>query len=772
MKPSASALLAVFAVLSYPPTIHGQELTVTSLAGPQGGAGFDDGTGSEARFNGPSGVATDNNGNIYVADRGNSTIRKITPAGAVTTLAGLAGKTGSADGTGSAGRFFSPTGVSTDSSGNVYVADSFNQTIRIITAAGTVSTLAGHAGAFGSDDGTGSAARFKQPSGVATDTIGNVYVADTGNSTVRKITAAGAVTTLPGLSGLFVFPEDIAVDISGNVYVTESQTIRKITPAGAVTTLAGLAGNPGNVDGTGSAARFFHPRGVATDSNGNVYVADLSNHTIRRITPGGVVTTLAGFAGIAGSADGTASAARFDNPIGVATDSSGNVYVADSGNNTIRKINPAGSVTTLAGRAGVAGRSGSADGTASAARFNFPSGVATDSSGNVYVGDSRNNTIRKVTSEGAVTTLAGLAGTAGSADGTGSAARFSNPIGVATDSSGNVYVADFGNSTIRKITPARAVTTLAGLAETPGSADGTGSAARFNAPQRVATDSSGNVYVADTGNQTIRKITAMGAVTTLAGLAEDRGSVDGMGSAARFNDPTGVATDSSGNVYVADYSSSTIRKITPAGDVTTLAGLAGHVGSEDGTGSAARFFDPVGMAADSSGNVYVADSRNSTIRKISPAGAVITVAGLAETPGSLDGTGSTARFNQPRGVATDSSGDIYVADTGNNAIRRLTGALADAATIDISTGTPGATRQLDTSPHTAISWQWSVIRRPVDSVAILSSASVRNPTFTPDVPGLFMFRLIATGTGASRTSTVDLTVNPVSGPRRRAVRSP
>jgi sugar lactone lactonase YvrE len=451
----------------------------------------------------------------------------------------------------------------------------------------------------------------------------------------------------------------------------------------------------------------------------------------------------------------------------VTTDSTGNVYVADAGNNTIRRITAAGSVTTLAGRAGVAESSGSDDGTGSAARFNFPSGVTSDSSGNVYVGDSRNNTIRKVTSEGVVTTLAGLAGTAGSADGTGSAARFNNPIGVATDSSGNIYVADFGNSTIRKITSAGVVTTLAGLAGSPGSADGTASAARFNAPQRVATDSVGNVYVADTGNQTIRKITAIGAVTTLAGLPESRGSVDGSGSAARFNDPIGVATDSSGNVYVADYSSSTIRRITPAGVVMTLAGLAGSVGNEDGTGSAARFFSPVGLATDSSGNVYVADSRNSTIRKISPGGSVITVAGLPETRGSLDGTGSTARFNEPRGVATDSRGNVYVADTGNNAIRRLTAALADAATIDISTGALGATRQLDTSSQTAISWEWSVIRRPVDSVAVLASASVRNPTFTPDVAGLFVFRLIATGTSASRISTVDLTV---VRPRRRAVR--
>src|SRR2546426_784900 len=212
------------------------------------------------------------------------------------------------------------------------------------------------------------------------------------------------------------------------------------------------------------------------------------------------------------------------------------------------------------------------------------------------------------------TTLAGQA-SIGSADGTGSAARFNGPFGVATDSSGNVYVADYSNSTIRQITPAGVVTTLAGLAVNPGSDDGTGSAARFNSPSGVATDSSGNVYVADRSNYTIRKITPAGVVTTLAGLAGITGSADGTGSAARFYFPNGAATAALCNVSVPDGLPISIRKITPAGVVTTLAGLAGITGSADGTGSAARFYLPIGVATDSSGNVYVADTYNPTIRK-------------------------------------------------------------------------------------------------------------------------------------------------------------
>jgi D-alanyl-D-alanine dipeptidase len=300
---------------------------------------------------------------------------------------------------------------------------------------------------------------------------------------------------------------------------------------------AGDASNLGSIDGTGSAARFNGASGVATDSAGNVFVADTGNHTIRKITPAGVVTTLAGTAGSSGSTDASGAAARFNNPRGVATDSAGNVYVADTGNDTIRKITPTGVVSTLAG---TAGSSGSTDASGAAARFNSPRGIASDAAGTLYVADSGNDTIRKITPTGAVTTLAGTAGAAGSTDASGAAARFNDPMGVAIDSANNVYVADSGNNTIRKITPAGVVTTLAGTAGIASSADGLGAAASFNGPTGVATDSAANVYVADTNNNTIRKVTAAGSVSTIAGKPQTAGftpgSLPGLLSA-----PSGVA---------------------------------------------------------------------------------------------------------------------------------------------------------------------------------------------------------------------------------------
>jgi hypothetical protein len=278
--------------------------------------------------------------------------------------------------------------------------------------------------------------------------------------------------------------------------------------------------------------------------------------------------------------------------------------------------------------AGNMASNGSADGVGAAARFDGLQSVATDSAGNVYVADTNNHTIRKITPAGVVYTLAGTAHLAGSTDATGPAARFNSPRGIATDSAGNVYVADTLNYTIRKITPAAVVTTLAGTAGAFGATDATGAAARFNSPSGVATDSAGNVYVGDTGNLTVRKITPAGEVSTLAGTAGASGGTDATGAAARFTAPMRLATDGAGNVYVADWLDHAIRKITPAGVVTTFAGKAGAVGSADGTGAAARFFSPTDVAVDGAGNVYVADWGNDTIRKITPAGAVSTLAGV------------------------------------------------------------------------------------------------------------------------------------------------
>ena len=338
--------------------------------------------------------------------------------------------------------------------------------------------------------------------------------------------------------------------------------------------------------------------------------------------------------------------------------------------------------------------------TVSTAYFPYPVGITIDSSSNLYVADSSTHIVGKITSAGVVTTLAGGTGTTGTTDASGTAARFNQPNGVSSTSAGIVYVADTANATIRKIAADGTVTTFAGSTGTRGNTDGTGTAATFSYPVGVAQDSSGNVYVADATNHSIRKITSAGVVTTFAGGAGISGTTDGTGTAARFNYPTGVTVDSSNNLYVADTTNNTIRKITSAGVVTTLAGLAGISGSSDGTGNAALFNTPGGLAVDSSGNLFVADTANSVIRKITSAGVVTTYAGLSAVAGLLDGTGNAAWLNQPKALVLDSSGNLFVADTGNAAIRKITAA-GVVTTAALTTGTTTTTTTTTTGTTTS-----------------------------------------------------------------------
>jgi sugar lactone lactonase YvrE len=736
-----------------------QPFTFTTLAG-NAGYGSADGVGTSARFDFPEGVAVDGNGNVYVADTENSMIRKITPGGQVSTLAGVAGMPGSADTAAGGARFSHPQGVGVDAAGNVYVADTRNSTVRMITPGGVVSTLAGSPGVIGSADGTNGDALFNLPGAVAADAAGNLYVADTYNSTVRMLAPSGSnwvVTTLAGstnvtgnldgtnTSARFYRPSGIAVDANRNLYVadTGNSAIRRITPMGSnwvTTTIAHLS----------------LPSGIAVDGAGSLYVAASSDNTIRELSLLGtnwVLSTVAGLAGAFGSADGLGTNASFNYPHGIAATTSGVLYVADSLNNTIRQITTAGVVSTFAG---LAGGPGDDDGSQSLARFSAPLGVAVDAGSNVYVADSQNNTIRMIAPGGVVSTLAGVATNfAGSADGFGTNASFNLPAAVSVDASTNVYVADFFNNEIRKLTPTGTnwmvatvagrsgsvyyglitnvvgtatnvstafsdqasfvnysglVTNVAGgvtnvsviitnvptvtalingvtniiqlatngftLGSAPQALDGTGADALFYQPSGLALDSLGNLYVADGGTNGVRFITPAGAVTTLPG-STGAYVVDPnvFGTNQLYFHSTAVAVDGATNVFVSDKANNTVRMLTPAGTnwaVATIAGSPGFYGIADGTNAVARFASPTSIALDAQGNLYVADAFSHTLRKVAPVGTnwvVTTVAGAAGVSGSVDGPGADARFNDPSGIAVDSAGNLYVADTGNNTIR-------------------------------------------------------------------------------------------------------
>jgi secreted PhoX family phosphatase len=612
--------------------------SMTTIAGTAGVAGSSDGQGTEATFNGPTGIAVDPWGKLYVADSGNRLLRLLTPSGtgsgATWTVSTLAGDTGNPNGQGGNPVFAYPCGVAVDGSGNVFVADGGKSTISLLTpvASGgatvgsatswSMTTIAGTAGVAGSSDGQGAGATFNGPTGIAVDPWGKLYVADSGNRLLRLLTPSGTgsgatwtVSTLaltgnaPGAP--FSNLQSIAADGSGHLYVADagSNTVSLLTPStggGAVTwnvtVLAGTSGVVGNLDGPGASATFNAPFGVAVGASGNLLVADTGNSSLRLITPsqtGGTmawtVSTVAGTAWTAGSADGPGAGAAFFNPAGLAVDASGKVYVADSANSAIRLLTPstggalAWDVSTLAGTAGV---TGNADGPGSAATFNSPTSVAVDGSGNVFVADPGNKAIRQLSPAvtNGVTTW-----TVSSLTFSGMAPAFSAPSGLAMDGSGNLYVADAGDSTIRLLTPIRTggrtvwtATLLAGTAGTFGHTDGPGFAATFDTPVALAVDASGNLFVADGGNNTIRLLrpTAFGGVTawnvtTIAGKAGVAGTANGPGPQATFNSPTALVVDPSGYVFVADSGNNIIRMLTaPAGGtgtwtVSTAAGPGG-----------------------------------------------------------------------------------------------------------------------------------------------------------------------------------------------------
>lgn len=658
------------------------------------------GDGTTAQLNGPNAVAVDSNGNILVADRGNSCIRIIRPDGTSTVIAGASGTSGTAEGAGTtAARFSTPSGIALDSKGNVYVSDTNNNRIRRLTpdyATGTytVSTFAGGAIQGSSDNSVGTSATFRLPLGICIDSNDNIYVADSGNHCIRMITSVGAVSTIAGtgissfVDGIgtvarFNSPWSIAVDSNFNLYVGDNvnDRIRKIIPSSAgwtVSTLAGGAGY-GFLDGTGNAAKFSNPAGVAVDSCNNVYVADNWSHRIRKITPGGIVTTLAG-SGSAVFADGIGAGASFNTPRGMCIDKSNNLYIADTSNNRIRKIAidstndianvrlpltdstlvPIGTVTTL--------------GTTT---YSQPLFTIFDTLGNMYVSCYGEHKIYKVTPEGTRTTLAG-SGTAAFNNAVGAAASFNMPCGLAIDANNNIFVADHNNHRIRRIDSANNVTTVAGSGVAGAWGDGLGTAAQLHYPTGLAFDSLGNLFFSEQGtSHRIRMMAPNGDVTTIAG--NGTGSyVDGTGTVATFINPSGIVFDSFGNLYIADQGNHRIRMITAASVRTTNGGVvttfAGGSGAQwiDATGTYAAFQNPCGLCIDVNNNIYVGEQVNYRVRMITPGGVVTTIAGNG-TAASVDGVSLNAQLNRPYGVTIDPTGQfLYVgANTSSSTIRRI-----------------------------------------------------------------------------------------------------
>jgi len=647
--------------------------------------------------------------------------------GTILTVAGNGSSAFGGDGGAALSAGLLPEGLGTDGAGDLYIADQFNHRVRKVTPDGRIRTVAG-TGVSGSsgDGGPATAARLAQPRGLAVDPSGNLYIADAEANRVRRVAANGVITTVagngvidstgdggPATAAALRVALDVAVDSAGTLFIATATSIRKVTPGGTISTFAQFSGTNGSSTCTGSgawgvaldAARNLYaadpncsgldrvsPSGIVThlrsggftdvavDAIGNVYVSvsDFDNHDVGKLAPSGQFTTVAG-GGTAGySGDGgPATAALLYGPSGLAADSDV-LYIADSGNHRVRMIAPNRKAGTIAG-SGVPGSAGDG-GAAAAAQLNFPSGVAVDRAGNVYVADSANNRIRVIGAGGSVTTFAGTGAAGFSGDGgAATAAAISSPTAVAFDPAGALLIADTGNNRVRKVSPAGVMTTIAGTGPAGFAGDGgPPRAAVLDRPSGVAADGTGSVYIADTLNHRVRKIVG-GQIVTLvgsgpAGLGQGAyGGDGGQAATARLNLPEGLALDPQGGVYVSDTGNNRVRHVDKAGTITTLAGTGARRFSGDGgQAGLAELAAPSGLSVDGAGNLYIADSLNNRVRVVTPAGLISTLIGIG-TPGfSGDGgPGTLAQLARPKGVAVDATGRVLVADYSNQRVRIL-----------------------------------------------------------------------------------------------------
>jgi sugar lactone lactonase YvrE len=642
------------------------------------------------------GVAADGLGNVYFS--AGDIVFKVDGAGVLARVAGTGSSGYRGDGNAAvSAELQQPCGVAVDAAGNLYIADKGNDVIRKVATTGVITTVAGDplATVLG-DGGPALRASLSAPYWVALDTGGALYIADSGHERIRKVGTDGIITTVagdgtygysgdggPATSAQLAFPQGVALDGAGRLYIADdlNHVVRKVFH-GIITTVAGNGTDGYSGDGgPATSAQIGDPYGVAVDAAGNLYIAGLGGQAVRKVSPDGTISTVAGNGAMGYSGDGgPATSAKLAAPYGVVADAAGDLYIADHLNNVIRKVSPDGTITTAAGT-GPHGYSGDG-GPATNALLNQPGGVAVDAAGNFYVADLGHNAIRKVWANGVITTVAGTGEPGDSGDGgPATSALLNQPQGVARDAAGNLFIADNGNYRVRKVNPNGVISTVAGNGTQGYSGDsGPATSAQLVGPRSVALDAAGNLYIVDyrgcpesgglCGVSVIRKVLTNGTITTVAGNGTQGYSGDGgRATSAQLNAFGDVAVDAAGNLYIADAGNGRVRKIAVNGTITTVAG--------NGAGScspstAIGLVTPVGVVVGAAGNLYVGDGGSNLIRQVAPDGTITTVAGTCTAGYSGDGgPAASAQLNSPGSLARDGTGNLYVADAGNNVIRLL-----------------------------------------------------------------------------------------------------
>lgn len=603
---------------------------ITTLAGT-GTAGFrgDGGPASAAQLNLPYGVAVDLAGYVYVADLGNNRVRRISPDGIITTFAGTGQKGTSPDGGAATdAALLSPRNVAVDAAGDLFISEFEGHRIRKVTPDGHISTAAGTGvSGFSGDGGPATLAQLGFPAGLAVDRAGALYIADSQNNRVRKVVAGSMTTAVGGSSATaLVTPLAVSVDAAGSIYVADSSTIvRTLTIAGkwvnfAGTSTAGFSGD----GGPANQAQMTVVRDLAVGLNGNLYIAD--GVRVRAVDINGRIQTVAGDGYLHAVGDGGAATdAMLFQPAAVALGYGGNLYIADNGTQRVRQVTASGVIGTIAGT-GIGGVS--PDGLmAATANLNSPMGLTVDSAGSVVIADTNNQRIRQVGTDGILRSVAGTGtGGMGSEGLPPSQTALRSPRAVCMDHSGTLYIVDTANHRVLRAPLNGLVTTAAGNGA-PGDAGDGGQArlAQLNQPSGCALDSTGNLFIADTFSHRIRRVTAAGIISTVAGTGTAGfGGDEGTATAATVSAPRGVAVDDNGDIFITDTGNHRIRQVTPDGVIHTIAGQNGAgFGGDGGIGTSAQLNMPGGLALDGSGALYFADTNNNRIRRLVPDSSVL-----------------------------------------------------------------------------------------------------------------------------------------------------
>ncbi len=700
----------------------------------------DGGPAIDASVNQPSGIYADNSGNVFLADTANYRIRKIDANGMITTIAGNGQSGVSPENTIAVNASISSTySVAEDSLGNIYFADTSNQRIAKIDIHGYLTTVAGKVGSAGysGDNGPAAAAQLNSPLSVTVDPSNNIVIADTNNNVVRMVNTSGIIKTLagtgkpgfggdngPATSALLYEPWTVSADLQGNILVVDyaNDIIRKIDTKGVITTVAGIFAKAGlgtdNVPATSSS--LYYPFSVSAEAAGSFLIADFSNNTIRRVSTSGIITTIAGngFKAISPNG-GAASSAILAAPTKVTIDNSGNVLIADWNNQLVERVNLGNG--TISAIAGIGRAAYTADNVpAITAGLNFPQGITTDHSGNIYISDTFNERIRKIDTTGTITTIAGVGQSNYLGDG-GPAlkANLNVPQGLRFDPAGNLVFADSNNNVVRSISPQGVITTIAGTGTAGYNRDGIpATQAQLRTPTDVAFDAAGNLYIADSANNRIRRVDLTKNISTVAGTGTGGFSGDGLATTVQLFTPTGINFDNSGNLLIADRNNNRIRLLTPSGQIKTIAGDGvERLNGDGGLATSASFAAPEGVVMDGAGNIYIADSRDDRIREILGAPAAFSASGGPLTFSASSGGPVTS--SQPLSIAGSVPGLAFTATPSAPWILLSSTAGSMPATISVSVDPS----QLSTGAQTGLINIVSPLTA-VPSVAVVVAANV------------------------------------------------